>query len=66
VKLGLDLDGKDVWTFQEIENARVPLILELRALNTSWRDIEIETGIPKSTAQRLWQEANKTPKNKKL
>jgi hypothetical protein len=67
VKFQQDMLGDDhVWTFAEVENARVPLILELRAINTSWRDIEKETGIPKSTAERLWREANKSPKNKTL
>jgi hypothetical protein len=48
------LDGQCLWTYRDLEDARVAQIVELKAAGKSWRQIEDATGIAKSTAQRLW------------
>lgn len=57
-----DVDGDVTWTFADIEDARMGQILELRSANTSWREIEALTGIPRSTAERIWRNAGKSKK----
>lgn len=44
-----------IWTYSNLEDVRVGQIVELRANNNSWREISEITGIPKSTAERLWR-----------
>jgi hypothetical protein len=54
-RLSTDLDGKLVWTYHDLEDARLAQIIELRSTGRSWREIETATGVPRSTAERLWK-----------
>jgi hypothetical protein len=58
-RLETDLDGFLFWTYRDLEDARLAQILELRTAGSSWRDIEAATGIPRSTAERIWKNAKK-------
>lgn len=51
--LTIDLDGRGVWTWRDIDDIRLKQVKNLRADGLSIRDIVEETGIPRSTVQRL-------------
>jgi hypothetical protein len=57
VSLTTSLDGDSLWTWRDLEDARVAQITELKAAGKTWREIENATGVPKSTALRLWNDA---------
>lgn len=57
VQLETDLDGHLQWTYRDVEDVREAEIVELRDGGMSFRDIEKQTGIPKSTAERLYQKS---------
>ncbi len=48
------LDGDCLWTYRDLEDARLAQVITLKTAGKTWREIEQETGVPKSTAQRLW------------
>jgi hypothetical protein len=54
-RLGTDLDGRLVWTWRDLEDVRARQVCELKRAGHSFRDIEEITGIPRSTAERLWR-----------
>jgi|HubBroStandDraft_1064217.scaffolds.fasta_scaffold19321_3 hypothetical protein len=54
--LTTSLDGDGLWTYRDLEDARLAQVVQLKASGKTWRQIEDETGVPKSTAQRLWNE----------
>jgi putative DNA primase/helicase len=47
------VNGAAVWTTLEIEDASLELVRELLAEGKSLREVQKETGIPKSTVQRM-------------
>jgi hypothetical protein len=54
--LTTSVDGDGLWTYRDLEDARLAQVVQLKASGKTWRQIEDETGVPKSTAQRLWNE----------
>jgi hypothetical protein len=56
-RLTTDLDGRLTWTCRDLEDARLAQIVDLRSGGSSWREIESATGIPRSTAERIWRNA---------
>lgn len=54
VRLTTDLDNKLIWNFHDLEDARLAQVVELRASGTAWRKIEEITGVPRSTAERIF------------
>jgi hypothetical protein len=48
-----DLDGKLIWEYRELEDARAAQVIELKSRGLSERKIAEETGIPGTTIQRL-------------
>ena len=52
--LTTSLDGDCLWTYRDLEDARLAQVVTLKTAGKTWREIEQETGVPKSTAQRLW------------
>ena len=56
-RLETDLDGKLMWTYRDLEDVRLAQIVEFKSAGKSWREIEAATGIPRSTAERLWKNA---------
>ena len=52
-------DGRVVWAIQEIEEARLAEILELKKEGKSVRDIAAELGLSKSTVQRALSKSAK-------
>lgn len=51
-------DGTLVWTWADLQDLRVAKIVELKENGNSWREIESITGVPHSTAERLYRKHN--------
>lgn len=56
-KLNTDECGQGCWTFTNLENARLGQIVELHESGNTWRQIENITGIPRSTAERIFKKS---------
>jgi hypothetical protein len=54
-RLSTGLDGELLWTWRDLEDVRLATITELKSAGQTWREIENVTGIPRSTAERLWR-----------
>jgi hypothetical protein len=54
-RLGTDFDGNLTWTWRDLEDIRIAKIVELKNSGSTWREIESLTGIPRSTAERLYR-----------
>jgi hypothetical protein len=54
-RLSTGLGGELLWTWRDLEDVRLSTITELKSADKTWREIENVTGIPRSTAERLWR-----------
>jgi AAA domain-containing protein/DnaB helicase-like protein len=58
-----DLEGGLVWGHRELEDARASQVMKLKSRGLSERKIAEETGIPRSTVQRVWEKAKSRNKS---
>ena len=56
--LTTDLDGNGLWSYRDLEDVRLAKVVELKAAGHSWRKIEELSGVPRSTAERLWRNSS--------